>query len=242
MRHAYLRLLATSATLLGSHFSAHAAPVANLPLTCSSASAIGQPQDNCDGTWAYQLPTSDQLIVLRSNGTWARAANLAGNDEVAVCALAVEPSTYSSCRDANVRLIFNVPKSQVFRASAPNPVIAQVTFSNVRSIRTGGLAHYTGSDQWIGFDVLTPQVAVAGTGQVLSFGPNAFFAVRNLAFESDDPARSTRYCLEMIRSLALNPTPGTQLTLFLNVTQESVGGPNFIVHTFDSCNLELANP
>ena len=221
--------------------AAEAAPVANLPLTCSDASAIGQPQNNCGGDWAYQSATSEQLIVLTSNGTWARAVNLAGNDEVAVCALAVEPGTYSSCRDANVRLIFYVPKSQVFRASAPNPVLAQVTFANVRSIRTGALAHYTGSDQWIGFEVLTPMVSVTQDGQVLSWGPHAFFAVRNLAFESDDPARSTRYCLDMIRSLALDPTPGTQLTLFLNLTQESVGGPNFIVHTFDSCNLELAN-
>jgi len=123
-----------------------------------------------------------------------------------------------------------------------NSVLAQVTFSNVESIRTGELANYTGTNQRIGFEVFTSQVTVIQTGEILSFGPTAFFAVRNLALTSDDAAGSTRYCLAMLRSLALNPRAGTQMTMFLNVTQESPGGPNFIVHTFNSCNLVLARP
>jgi hypothetical protein len=124
----------------------------------------------------------------------------------------------------------------------PNAVLAQVTFSNVINIRTGELANYTGRKQRIAFKVTTSQVAITDTGEVLSFGPDAFFAVRNLALESDDAASSTRYCLDMIRSLALNPTAGMQITLFLNVTQNSPGGPNFIVHTFDSCSLQPSSP
>jgi hypothetical protein len=124
----------------------------------------------------------------------------------------------------------------------PNAVLAQVTFSNVGAIRTGELANFTGANQRIAFEVSTSQVTNTNTGEVLSFGPTAFFAVRNLAFESDDAAHSTRYCLSIVRSLALTPKAGTKMTLFLNVTQQSPGGPNFIVHTFASCNLELANP
>ena len=121
MRYAYLRLFAASAIAIACDlFVAMAqAPVANLPLTCPSAAAIGQ--QSCSNL-TYQSPTSEQLIVLRSNGTWARAANLAGTDTVAVCALPVQPGTYSSCRDASgVRRIAYVPKSQVFTVRRPPP-------------------------------------------------------------------------------------------------------------------------
>ena len=104
--------------------AAEAQPVANLPLTCSSASAIGQPQNNCNGDWAYQTP-NEQLVVLRgpsSAPTWALAANLAGTDPVAVCSLPVEPGTYSSCKDpSGVRRIGYMAKSQVFGSSIPPP-------------------------------------------------------------------------------------------------------------------------
>ncbi len=92
-----------------------------LPLTCPNAASIGQPQNNCSGL-TYQQPTSDQLIVLRSNGTWARAVNLAGADTLAVCALPVQPGTYSGCKDASgVRRIVYLAKSQVFSSSPPSP-------------------------------------------------------------------------------------------------------------------------
>ena len=104
---------------------AHAAPVANLPLTCSSAGAIGQPQNNCDGDWAYQLPNTDQLIVVKgpsSAAVWSRASSLTNSDTVNVCTLPVEPGTYSNCRDAaGVRRYAFVPKSQVFPGSSPPP-------------------------------------------------------------------------------------------------------------------------
>ena len=66
--------------------AAEAAPVANLPLTCSSADAIGQPQNNCGGDWSYQTPTAE-LIVLKgpsATATWIRASNLTSSDTVAV--------------------------------------------------------------------------------------------------------------------------------------------------------------
>jgi hypothetical protein len=122
MRHAFMQLIAAS-VLLGSSGATRAqlAPVANLPLTCPSAANVGQPQNNCSAL-TYQLPTSDQLIVLRSNGTWVQAANLAAAETLTVCALAVQPGTYSSCRDsAGVRRLVQLPKSQVFLPPTPTP-------------------------------------------------------------------------------------------------------------------------
>ena len=102
---------------------AQAAPVANLPLTCPNASAIGQPQNNCSG-WVYQSPT-EQLVVLKgpaAAATWARPSSLTSSDTLWVCTLPVEPGTYSSCRDAaGVRRIAFVPKNQVFPDSGPPP-------------------------------------------------------------------------------------------------------------------------
>ena len=128
------------------------------------------------------------------------------------------------------------------QSAAPTTILAQVTFANVDFIRTGELANYTDVDQRISFKVFTSQVVDVTTGNTLTTGPDAFFAVRNFAIKSDDKAHSTQYCLDMIRSVAMNPTAGAQLTLYLNVTQESPGGPNFIVHTFQSCHLQLPSP
>lgn len=123
MRRPYLRLYATLVLAVGCDFVLATAqtPAPNLPLTCPSAGAVGQSQDNCSGL-TYQQPTSDQLIVLRSNGTWARAASLAAADTLTVCAIAVQPGAYSSCRDsAGVRRLIQLPKSQVFPSSPPMP-------------------------------------------------------------------------------------------------------------------------
>ena len=113
MRSAYLRLLAVSA--ISTPLVAEAQLVANLPLTCSSASAIGQPQNNCNGDWAYQTP-NERLSCsagLSSAPTWALAANVAGADAIAVCSLPVEPGGYSGCKDASgVRRIVYLAKSQ----------------------------------------------------------------------------------------------------------------------------------
>jgi hypothetical protein len=56
MRYAYLRLFAASAFASGLFPVAQAAPVANLPLTCPNAAAIGQPQNNCSG-FVYRQPS-----------------------------------------------------------------------------------------------------------------------------------------------------------------------------------------
>jgi hypothetical protein len=99
--------------------AAQAAPIANLPLTCPNAGAIGQ--SDCSGL-VYRSPTPE-LIVLKgpsSAPTWARASTLASADTLAVCTLPVEPGTYSSCRDSSgVRRIAYVPKSTVFPDSPP---------------------------------------------------------------------------------------------------------------------------
>jgi hypothetical protein len=117
--------ITSTALAIASYFLvtvAQAAPVANLPLTCPNAAAIGQPQNNCGGL-VYQSPT-DQLIVLKgtsASATWARPSSLTSSDTLAVCTLPVEPGTYSSCRDASgVRRLAFVAKSQVFPDS-PSP-------------------------------------------------------------------------------------------------------------------------
>ena len=124
MRSAYLPLLAASAFAcpIFVAMAQFQEPVANLPLTCLEDNAIGQPQNNCTGVWRYQLPISDQIVVLRNNGTWARAATLAGTDTLTVCALPLRPGEYSGCRDeSGVRRLIQLPKSQVF-ANSPTPV------------------------------------------------------------------------------------------------------------------------
>ena len=125
MCYAYLRLFAASAIACGLFVPvAQAAPVANLPLTCPDAGAIGQPPSNCSG-WIYQLPNTEQIIVLKGpseSAIWARASSLTSSDTLFVCTLPVEPGTYSSCRDASgVRRFAFVPKSQVFPDSPPPP-------------------------------------------------------------------------------------------------------------------------
>lgn len=106
---------------------ANAVPTAKLPLTCSNPGDIGEPQNNCSGLWLYQLPNTDELIVLKgpsSAPVWTRAANLAPTDTVAVCSLPVEPGSYSSCKDSiGVRRLVYVAKSQIFTTpTSPPPV------------------------------------------------------------------------------------------------------------------------
>jgi hypothetical protein len=122
----------------------------------------------------------------------------------------------------------------------PQPFLLSVTFTRIDFIYTGELAHYTSPNQSISFRVFPTQLVNVETQENLLDGPDAFFAVRNRAIRSDDPAHSTQYCLDIVRSMALNPTSGAEITLFLNVT--NVTGTNFVVHTFNSCALQLPHP
>jgi hypothetical protein len=124
--------------------------------------------------------------------------------------------------------------------TSPPPFLLQVTFTRIDFIYTGGLANYTGRNQSISFRVFPTQLVNAETQENLLNGPDAFFAVRNSALTLDDPAHSTQYCLDIIRSLAINPTSGAELSLFLQVT--NVEATNFVVHTFKSCALQLPQP
>ena len=135
--------------------AAEAQPVANLPLTCSTASAIGQPQNNCGGDWAYLLPNSDHLIVLRgpsSAPTWATVSSLAGNETLAVCSLPVEAGTYSGCRDAaGVRGIVYLARNQVF-FGAPGTLPSSVnilTLEPDRAIEITAPGVYVINRNWV---------------------------------------------------------------------------------------------
>jgi hypothetical protein len=112
--------------------AAEAQPVADLPLTCPDAGAIGQ--QSCSNL-TYESPTNDQLIVLRGSGTWARAASIAAGEAVAVCSLPVEPGTYSNCRDgAGTRRIVYRPKTQIFSSLPPQPPPAPPSFANILTL------------------------------------------------------------------------------------------------------------
>jgi hypothetical protein len=137
MRYAYVRLLAASAALLGGHFSVHAAPVANLPLTCLNPNAVGLHQNSCSGL-RYQLPNSDQLTVLGATYIWSMAANVANPDRIAVCTLPVEPGTASSCRDAlGVRRTAFVAKSQIFASPPSGAQVLDLTRTPVEITQPG---------------------------------------------------------------------------------------------------------
>jgi hypothetical protein len=118
--------------------------------------------------------------------------------------------------------------------------LLEVTFTKIAYIRTGELANYTARNQSIAFKVFPTRLVNLETHENLLSSPDAFFAVSNFAIRSDDPARSTQYCLDIIRSMAINQTSGAEMFLFLNVT--NVTGTNFVVHTFNSCELQLPQP
>jgi hypothetical protein len=114
MRCSSLRLFGASAIAYLFLGAAQATPVANLPLTCSSESSIGQSQNDCTGVWSYQTPNAQLIVLQGPAGIWMRAADLASNETLAVCLLPVEPGTYSSCRDGSgVRRTAFVPKGSV---------------------------------------------------------------------------------------------------------------------------------
>jgi hypothetical protein len=119
---------------------------------------------------------------------------------------------------------------------APETTLVQVSFSKVDFIHTGELANFTGRGQRISFRVLPRELKVVQTGEDLLTSPDAFFAVQLSAFRADDRARSVRYCLDILRSLAVAPNSELELRMFLNVTH--VEATNFVVHTFNSCALQ----
>jgi hypothetical protein len=120
------------------------------------------------------------------------------------------------------------------------PFLLKVTFTKIDFLRTGELANYTDRNQSISFKVFPTQLVNEETQENLLTSPDAFFAVSNFAIRSDDPARSTQYCLDIVRSMAINSTSGAEMFLFFNVT--NVTGTNFVVHTFNSCELQLPQP
>ena len=124
MRYAYLRLFAASAIACGLFVPvAQAAPVANLPLTCPDAGAIG-PKPTV-AAWYISHP-QPQLIVLKgpsSAATWARANE---SYELANTWLFVR-SRWSQVPIRAVEMrqacgaLFLSPKNQVFPDSPPPP-------------------------------------------------------------------------------------------------------------------------
>ena len=137
-----------------------AAPVANLPLTCSSASAIGQPQNNCSGVWAYQTP-NEQLVVLRGPSPrrlgplrriwqaptrwrcvpcrWSRALTLAAKTPQACDASSTWPRAKCSPRRLRLRLLHRRVQHRAYSTSRAFPWRSLNPVST-SSIGTGTLA------------------------------------------------------------------------------------------------------
>ena len=118
--------------------------------------------------------------------------------------------------------------------------LLSVTFKKIDFIHTGEVANFTGSDQSISLRVFPTKLVNEETQENLLDGPDAFFAIRKIAIIKNDAVLSTQYCLDIVRSLAIHPTSGAEMTLFLKVT--NVSGTNFVVHAFNSCVLQLPPP
>jgi hypothetical protein len=118
--------------------------------------------------------------------------------------------------------------------------LLSVTFKKIDFIHTGKLANFTGPHQLISFRVFPTTLVNEETQENLLDGPEAFFAIRKIAIRTDDAAHSTQYCLDIVRSMAIHPASGAEMTLFLQVTK--VSGTNFVVHAFNSCALQLPPP
>jgi hypothetical protein len=144
------------------------------------------------------------------------------------------------CRLANVfcvSLLLGLIHASVH---AEPQFLLQVTFKKVDSIQTGSLANYTDTDQSIRFIVFPTKLINLETHEDLFSNPfeTTVLAVENSAFRSkNNPADSTQYCIDIIRSIAFNPNVGAELSLFLRVTH--ITATNFVVHKFDSCALQL---
>ena len=174
MRYIVARLFAASVILFQLATATAQTPVANLPLTCPSASAIGQV--NCSNL-VYQLPTSDQLIVLKGGATWARAADLAASDTLTVCALAVQPGAYSSCRDAaGVRRLVQLPKSQVFLGAPPPPPTsgAQTLDLSRTPVEITQQGVYVLSQNWFVSDLAPPNGVIVITANGVTLDLQGF--------------------------------------------------------------------
>jgi hypothetical protein len=125
---------------------------------------------------------------------------------------------------------------QASLAQDAGTTLIQVSFSTVNSIQTGDLASYSNESQRIRFEVDAREVRVTQTEELLWTG-EANIVVQNRALREDDAAHSAQYCLDILRSLAVNPNPKLELRIFVNAWR-APGGPTLIVRTFDSCNLQ----
>jgi len=114
--------------------------------------------------------------------------------------------------------------------------LVQVSFSKIDYIYTGELASFTSTYQRLRFRVQAREVRRTQTGEVLWSG-EAVIVLQNRALREDDEAHSTQYCLDIVRSLAVNPNPDLEMTMFLNAW--SFGdGPAIVVRTIQSCSLQ----
>ena len=120
-----MRYLLTLALLLSA--AAHSEPIPALVLTCSDENAIGQPQNTCNGVWAYQVPTNASIVSSGPYGVWRVFGDLISSDTVLVCSLPVEPGQYSSCRDASGARRTAFALKPTFSSSGRNSVIVSKT-------------------------------------------------------------------------------------------------------------------
>src|SRR4249919_2144369 len=100
--------------------------------------------------------------------------------------------------------LFTLGPPFVSDAQGSEPVLMQVTFSKVNSIYTGNLASFSSTSQRIRFNVEARQVAVTQTGAVLWSNGEANLVLNPRVLGDDDASHSTRYCLDIMRSLAVH--------------------------------------
>lgn len=116
--------------------------------------------------------------------------------------------------------------------------LLQATFKKIDHIYTGEVANITALDQSVRLGLFPTKLVNVETGEDLLTSPDATLTIRDTALRSEQsPTHATKYCLDMVRSLAVNPTSDAEMSLFVYVTH--IGATNFVVHKFNSCTLQL---
>lgn len=132
--------------------------------------------------------------------------------------------------------LFSLSAPMVGHAQGAQPILLQVSFGKVNYVYTGNLATFSSASQRIRFNVHAREVKVTQTEETLWSNGEANLVIQIRAISADDGLHSTQYCLDMIRSMAVQPNPELEMTVFVNAWRAE--GPTLIVRTFDSCALQ----
>jgi hypothetical protein len=120
-------------------------------------------------------------------------------------------------------------------STTSNIFLLQVTFRRLDSILTGTLCSLTSPVQKFCFRVFPTKLVNLDNQEDLLCCSTAFFAISDSAFQSEGTAQPLKYCLEILREMAINTDSGAELSMFLRVRE--VGRALYVVRAADGCRL-----